>query len=599
MTERVSFSSDSKPPATLQSNKGNVGSSTTTSNEEELLRAKIDQLERDLAACNESLQAEHASKRRMYLCLAKIAKELKRTRAKADDYQKEMDFATKRWYQGGMWRTPEVLPGLGEVRNAGAGGTSSEHLVCRQTMSATDLFLYLVIVTAFSRVGVAVQDRGTVDAPVVAFFAVFWSIWNKEISYSSRFDTTDLSSITETMLTCFAVLFGCISCTETFQSTDATRIMMIGAFVAALHFLLHYRIFRLYRTNTSAEAVGVRKYARYIMWMTAMEVAIWVTGILFFPVGHSFRWAIFLVAILLGLRSPRSYLASDYQVETTDRNVLFILLLGFTLQSLVKVASPFFDYQSPSLEQYLFLGAACLLLFCIKLMYVDDSKSIEARDHALFVSRVAGFFFNIGQFCLLLAMTVLGSGMDMLTHSYLAAQEALPDNAKKVVYGGFSAIVLLNAFLKSLHIRRMPKDMFQQYMFYFAYGIQLVVSLTVIYVTFRMCFDDGFYSLLQTNEIVMLFVLSGASLFMVIISWLDEVVELSLYKEDDASQYRIHAFYLWPCLKVDDLNSVLPERRTMARVQTETLSLLSNSSRDLRMTTRMLQYDSMMERDGA
>jgi hypothetical protein len=59
-----------------------------------------------------------------------------------------------------------------------------------------------------------------------------------------------------------------------------------------------------------------------------------------------------------------------------------------------------------------------------------------------------------------------------------------------------------------------------------------------------MCFDNGFYSLLQANGIVMLFVLSGASLFMVIILWLDEVVELSLYKEDDAGQYRIQR--QWP-----------------------------------------------------
>ena len=71
-----------------------------------------------------------------------------------------------------------------------------------------------------------------------------------------------------------------------------------------------------------------------------------------------------------------------------------------------------------------------------------------------------------------------------------------------------------------------------------------ILFLTVVYVTFRMCFDNGFYSLLQANGIVMLLVLSGASLFMVIILWLDEVVELSLYKEDDAGQYHIQR--QWP-----------------------------------------------------
>lgn len=223
-------------------------------------------------------------------------------------------------------------------------------------------------------------------------------------------------------------------------------------------------------------------------------------------------------------------------------------------------------------------------------MYVDDSKSIEARDHAIFISKIAGFFFSIGQFCLLLAMTVLATGMDLLTHSYLAAREALPDNAKKLVCGAFSAIVLLNAFLKSLHIRRMPKDRYHQYLFYFAYGIQIVVSLTVVYVTSRMCFDVGFYNLLQANEIVMLFALSGAALFMVLISWLDEVVELSLYKDTDANRFRVRAFYLWPCLKFDD--DLIPDHRHINRVQSEVIAMLTSSRSERGMPAASAQqYD--------
>jgi len=538
--------------------------------EEASLQLTMEKLERELDDTKTALLRDRESKRRMYLFMSKMAKELKKARTDLETFQKDIQFEKKRWYQGGMWRTPELLPGLGESMTSLSGLEGSQQLrgsgrgerMCAgRDLNPSDLFLTLVIVTAFSRVGVAVQTRGRVDAPVIAFFAVFWSIWVKETSYSSRFDATDLSSIVETMFTCFAVLFGCISCTETFQSVEATRIMMVAAFVAGLHFLLHYRVYRLYRANASFEAVNVRRYARYIMWTTALEMAVWIFGILFVPVGHSFRWAVFLLAILLGLRSPASFLHSDFIAETRDRNILFTLLLGFTLQSLVTVASPFFDYQSPNIEQYLFLGSACLLLFCIKLMYVDDSKSIEARDHAIFVSKIAGFFFNTGQFCLLLAITMLGTGMDLLTHSYLAAREALPDNAKKLVCGAFAAIVLLNAFLKSLHIRRMPKDRYHQYLFYFAYGIQIVVSLTVAYITSRMCFDVGFYNLLQANEIVMLFALSGAALFMVLISWLDEVVELSLYKDGDVNRFRVRAFYLWPCLKFDDdLISALPDR---------------------------------------
>ena len=232
-------------------------------------------------------------------------------------------------------------------------------------------------------------------------------------------------------------------------------------------------------------------------------------------------------------------------------------------------------------------------------MYVDDSYSIEARDHALLVSKAAGFFFNIGQFCLLLAMTVLGSGLDLLTHSYLAAQEALPDNAKNLVCGGFSAVVLCNSFLKSLHIRRVPKEKMHRHMFFLAYGIQVLVTLTVVYVTFRMCVDEGYFAILQTNEIVMLFVLSVSALFMVILSWLDEGVEISLYKGGDASRYRVHAFVLWPCLRVDDLDIMPEPPAPLPRVPTERLSLLARQSNtNLRMTTRIEQYDSLLQSEG-
>jgi hypothetical protein len=272
----------------------------------EELAARVSALEYELANTQKLLQSEKSGKRRLYASVVKIAQELKNTRAKAEEFQKEAEFANKRWYEGGMWRTPELRPGL-------TGGQEvNERPTSKDALSLTDLFFFLVIVTSFSRVGVAVQDRGTVDAPMVAFFAVFWSIWLKETSYSTRFDTTDLSSTAETMLTCFAVLFGAISCTETFQSLDATRIMMVAAFVSLLHFLLHWRIARLYHSDDSQVAYFVRKYALHAMLMTGLEACIWVLGILFVPVGHKYRWAVFLAGIVLGVRVPGSYLTSDF-----------------------------------------------------------------------------------------------------------------------------------------------------------------------------------------------------------------------------------------------------------------------------------------------
>jgi hypothetical protein len=288
--------------------------------------------------------------------------------------------------------------------------------------------------------------------------------------------------------------------------------------------------------------------------------------------------------------------AHAFTAETTKRGVLFILLLGFTIQSLVVVASPFFIYQTPNVEQYLFLGSACLLLFCIKLLYVDDNISVDAHDHALVVSRAGGFFFNIGQFCLLLAMTVLSSGMDLLMHSYLAAQEALPDNAKNLVCGGFSAVVLSIAFIKSMHVRRVPNEALHKRMFFMAYGIQVLVTFTIAYVTFRMCVDEGYFAILQSNEIVMLFFLSGSAFFLVVISWLDEAVELSLYSGNDAQRFRVHAFGFWPCLRSDDLDIEPNAGGGMPRISTERLSLLS---KDMRMTQRIEKYDTLLQGEDA
>ena len=130
----------------------------------------------------------------------------------------------------------------------------------------------------------------------------------------------------------------------------------------------------------------------------------------------------------------------------SKRGVLFILLMGFLLQSLVVVASEFFEYQTPTLENYGFIGAACLLFFCIKLLYVDDSDTL-AEDHALLVNAAAGFFFHLGQFALLLSTTVMGSGLNLLAHDYLAATAALTGPAKAMVCGGFSAVLFSTLFI--------------------------------------------------------------------------------------------------------------------------------------------------------
>lgn len=512
-----------------------------------MLQITISGQKADLKRLRSELAQEKYAKRKLYSSLIKLANELKRTKeASVDSNITPVD---KPWYQGGMWRSPELLPSVQKT-----GDKASALKLGKDPVSLSDLFLDLVIVTALTRVGGVIQDRGTLDGPILAYFALFWLIWGKEASYGTRFDTTDLSSQVETLFTCFAVLFGSLSSHATFDSHGATRIMKITAFVSILHFFLHLRVYYWFRGSPAASGLlAVRDYAFLIMTMTALESITWIIGILFVPVSSPYRYLVFVFGILFSLRIPRSFLQNDFHAACSKRGVLFILLLGFVLQSIVLVATPFFEYQSPSNLQYVFLALVLFLLFCIKLLYVDDSFSITPTDHALLVGRSAGFLYHTGQFGLLLSTTTLGAGLNLLTHSYLASTESLPDKAKNLVCAGFSALIFCIAFIKSLHVRRVPINRSHKMLFYAAYATQLLVILAVVYMSAQMCMvKNGLIGFLVLNEIEMLSVLLGMALFVLIVSWLDEGIELSLYgsaSEGSAHDYRIHPFGIWFCFK--------------------------------------------------
>ena len=247
------------------------------------------------------------------------------------------------------------------------------------------------------------------------------------------------------------------------------------------------------------------------------------------------------------------------------------------------------------------------MLFCIKLLYVDDSDTL-AEDHALLVNRFAAFFFNIGQFSLLVSTTVMGSGLNLLTHDYMAASAALPGPAKTLVTGGFSAVLLSTFFIKSMHLKRVPTDPRNQALFIGAYVVQGVILLIVVCITAAMAlgFITGrFLQSLMAADIQLLFSLSGAALFLVVMSWLDEGVELALYESAaDSREFRVHPFGLWWCLKPDvsdedfrQLEQDAAERgRSSLITSTSRLSVLSpllgSSMADLK-AMRAQEYQSL------
>lgn len=546
--------SDTTAPGTASGNGNHVSFTVAADQESAPLtpsRLKANKLKEKLSKAKYEIQVEKDMKRKLYKGLVKLAAELKSAREEYKELKEQSEVGEKNWYEGGMWRGPELLPGIqASARQRMASGEKSiPEKRSKDAVSLSDLFFDLVIVTAFTRVGVAIQDRGGLDGPSLAYFCIFWLIWGKEASFSTRFDTTDLSSRIETLLTCFAVLFGSLSSTAMFDSGDATRMMIVAAFVALLHFCLHLRVWYWFRdVSPFSEMICVKQYAQYVMALTAMEFLTWMVGIISLSQTSSLRAYIFLIAILLSFRVPRTFLPNDFHAACSKRGVLFILLLGFVLQSIVLVASPFFDYQMPSSEQYCFLGLVCFLLFCIKLLYVDDSFSVQPSDHALLVSRAAGFFFHIGQLGLLLSTTILGAGLNLLTHSYLAATASLPDNAKALVCNGFAGVVLSIGFIKSMHLRRVPLNPVHRQLFYAAYGTQVVVLVVVVYATLSISVNR-FMGAAMMNELEMLGTLCSLALFLLIISWLDEAVELNLYGGGDAREFRVHPFGLWTCLK--------------------------------------------------
>jgi Bacterial low temperature requirement A protein (LtrA) len=312
-------------------------------------------LQEQLVQAQEQIQLEKAGKRKLFHSLVKVASELRKSQAEAIPYQERQAYAERHWYEGGLWRAPQVLPGVQKstalpattrASTSSSGGVTAAspyRRVFREAVSLSDLFFNLVIVTGFTRVGVAISQEGRVSGRSLLYFAIIWNVWRKDSSYSTRFDTTDLSAQMTTLLTCFAVLFASLSVAAPLQSHDGTRIMAMAAFVAGLHCALHIRVAVTHVLSynegserssgtaeyTSSEATTtapvaatveaakvltqhVIHYAVFNVILTAAEAAVWLVGILALPMDSPYRWWVCIGGLVLGLRIPRAFLADDF-----------------------------------------------------------------------------------------------------------------------------------------------------------------------------------------------------------------------------------------------------------------------------------------------
>lgn len=305
----------------------------------------ISDLEQKLDLAKLQIGQEKAGKRKIFHSLVKIANELKKAKQESVPLLEANQYANQPWYEGGIWRNQvQVLPGVMGIQKQQQHQQHhpNYHLSRQQrvrggeAVSLSDLFLDLVIVTAFTRVGEAISTNQSINGATILYFAVFWTIWSKEASYSSRFDTSDLSAKVETLLTCFAVLFGSLSASAPINSNGATRIMMVAAFCAILHCMLHIRVALVFATTTPTPAapsssgsrpqsrkssmeervnetrLHVKRYGIFNAFMTLLEAIVWIVGMVVVPADSSYRWVVFLVGVLCALRVPRSFLANDF-----------------------------------------------------------------------------------------------------------------------------------------------------------------------------------------------------------------------------------------------------------------------------------------------
>lgn len=538
---------------------------------EQAMRSRLFRLELDVARTRKLLSEEKAAKRKLFESLVKLARELKRMRAEALPLMNAADYANQTWYEGGIWRAPKPLPSIGEHSN---------RALLRQPVGLSDLFVSLLVILALSATGQAVAKKGTVTIEALLYFAVFYKIWTKELNYKTRFDSTDLSMQGINLLTSIALLFGSTSVFSPMSSAGGTRVMAVAAFVAALHVLMHLRLW----FGSSEE--NVRSYAVLFAVMALLETTVWLVGILAFPQDCEYRWAFFVVGIMLSIRIPQSFLPNDFNGEvmkrtwrcltvgslttfaigeSTKRGVFYVILLVVVMHNIVFSVNDYFQTETLGLLAYVYFGCIGFLLFGLKLMYVDDFPTL-AQDHALLVNRTSAYLYQQGQFVLILATTAMGAGLTLLTSSFILQEPRISTVTKRLVCWGFAAIIFAIYFTKSLHLQRVPSEKDKRTSFYITYVGQSLVLWCIMAVAVLMPLRGLNLGFMVREEVRLVASLCGMELILLLVSWIDEIIEVAFFATpEDSRSSMVEPFGIWwfqprTALEKPDVEELLQEK---------------------------------------
>ena len=130
-----------------------------------------------------------------------------------------------------------------------------------------------------------------------------------------------------------------------------------------------------------------------------------------------------------------------------------------------------------------------------------------------------------------------------------------------------------------MHIKRVPVAPAQRALFVGAYVIQALATIAVAAIAFLMSFGHGGYlQILLQNDVELMWVLCGFAVVLVLLSWLDEGLELALQGSNEnagkgESAFLVSPFGFWWCLHPE----VSPEEILVE--EAATAAALSNSVR--------------------
>lgn len=104
-----------------------------------------------------------------------------------------------------------------------------------------------------------------------------------------------------------------------------------------------------------------------------------------------------------------------------------------------------------------------------------------------------------------------------------------------------------------MHLKRVPIESTPRALFIGAYIIQGLATIAVAVFAFLLSYTEGSYmQFLLQNDVELMWVLSGFAVLLVLLSWLDEGLELALQdsdgKENDKDSFLVSPFGFWWCL---------------------------------------------------